>query len=196
MPNCVHGSSTSNIHFHGTHTTPSTTGDNVLLYIRPALRVKGKDEKGIDYPPIQPTDEVVKENFAEIFNQCDTNGSPTGWGQLPSGWQTEQERLLKLYDATAPYKGVNASLPPNLHLWPKNKEALAARPPRWPQYSVGAFPYCFRLPDKPTDQNKDEGTFRMGQAPVNPLVPRSRTRLDGSECRQWFGRRLHHRRPV
>jgi len=24
MPNCLHGSSTSNLHFHGTHTTPST----------------------------------------------------------------------------------------------------------------------------------------------------------------------------
>ena len=41
MPNCVHGSSTTNVHFHGTHTTPDTTGDNVLIGIRPALRVKG-----------------------------------------------------------------------------------------------------------------------------------------------------------
>ena len=38
FPDCLHGSSTANLHFHGTHTTPSTTGDNVLLYIRPALR--------------------------------------------------------------------------------------------------------------------------------------------------------------
>ena len=26
MPNCLHGSSTANIHFHGTHTNPNTTG--------------------------------------------------------------------------------------------------------------------------------------------------------------------------
>ena len=36
MPNCLHGSSTVNVHFHGTHTTPNTSGDNVLLFIRPA----------------------------------------------------------------------------------------------------------------------------------------------------------------
>jgi FtsP/CotA-like multicopper oxidase with cupredoxin domain len=158
MPNCVHGSSTSNIHFHGTHTTPSTTGDNVLLLIRPALRVKVEGE-----PPIQPTDAVVKENFATIFSDCEKTGSPTKWAQLPSAWRDEQKRLLEKYDATAPYHGVNASLPTGLKLWPKNEEAIAAG--KWPQYSVGAFPYCFRLPDKPSDQNKDQGTFRMGQAP-------------------------------
>ena len=79
MPNCVHGSSTSNIHFHGTHTTPSTTGDNVLLLIRPALRVKVAGE-----PPIQPTDAVVKENFAKVFGDCEKYGSPTQW-QVSSG---------------------------------------------------------------------------------------------------------------
>ncbi len=35
FPNCLHGFSTANIHFHGTHTTPGTMGDNVLLQIRP-----------------------------------------------------------------------------------------------------------------------------------------------------------------
>lgn len=171
MPNCVHGSSTSNLHFHGTHTTPATTGDNVLLLIRPALRLKGKDEKGKDYPPIQPTDDVVKANFATIFGNCEKNGSPTQWKDrpgmmgksIPEKWRAEQERLLRLYDKTAPYHGASASLPPEYHLWPKNEEAIKAG--KWPQYSVGAFPFCFRLPDKPTDQNKDKGTFRMGQAP-------------------------------
>ena len=164
MPNCVHGSSTSNIHFHGTHTTPSTTGDNVLLYIRPALRVKGKDENGIDYPPIQPTDEVVKRDFRTIFDSCETNGSPTQWKDLPGKdipekWRAEQERLLKLYDATAPYKGVSASLPEGLKLWPKNDAAIKGG--KWPQYSVGAFPYCFRLPSKADAVPP----VNMGQAP-------------------------------
>ncbi|MGH8584881.1 MAG: multicopper oxidase domain-containing protein [Gammaproteobacteria bacterium] len=160
MPNCLHGSSTSNLHFHGTHTTPGTTGDNVLLYIRPALRVRveGKSE-----PQIQPTDAVVKENFTKIFADCESTGSPTEWEQLPPRWRAEQKRLLNLYDATAPYRGQNANLPPALRLWPKNEIAIEAR--KWPQYSVGAFPYCFRLPDKPSDQKKDEGLFRMGQAP-------------------------------
>jgi hypothetical protein len=166
MPNCLHGSSTSNVHFHGTHTTPSTTGDNVLLYIRPALRVK---VEGKSQPQIQPTDAVVKENFAEIFGNCETYGSPTRWedplGKDPSGkhipkkWRAEQERLLNLYDATAPYKGVNGNLPDPMKLWPKNAKAIAKG--KWPQYSVGAFPYCFRLPD----YDKDKGTVKMGQAP-------------------------------
>jgi len=37
-PDCFHGSSTGNIHFHGTHTNPNTTGDNVFIEVRPSLR--------------------------------------------------------------------------------------------------------------------------------------------------------------
>ncbi len=36
FPNCFHGSSTGNIHFHGTHTNPDSTGDNVLVQVRPS----------------------------------------------------------------------------------------------------------------------------------------------------------------
>ncbi len=154
MPNCVHGSSTSNIHFHGTHTTPGTTGDNVLIGVRPALRVSVEGQ-----PPIQPTDAVVRENFAKIFGDCEKTGSPTKWEQLPENWQAEQKRLLQEYDRTAPYRGQKASLPRELHLWPKNEKDLLKG--QWPQYSVGAFPYCFRLPDHATAEPKVE----MGQAP-------------------------------
>jgi len=156
MPNCVHGSSTTNVHFHGTHTTPDTTGDNVLIGIRPALRVKveGKSE-----PQIQPTDAVVKENFAKIFGDCDKTGSPTKWEQLPPLWRADQERLLKLYDETAPYKGVNGKLPEKDKLWPKNEQDI--KEGEWPQYSVGAYPFCFRLPDHATAEPK----VNMGQAP-------------------------------
>ena len=37
-PDCFHGSSTGNIHFHGTHTNPDSTGDNVLVEVRPSPR--------------------------------------------------------------------------------------------------------------------------------------------------------------
>jgi FtsP/CotA-like multicopper oxidase with cupredoxin domain len=150
MPNCLHGSSTSNVHFHGTHTTPSTTGDNVLLYIRPALRVQGQ---------LAPTDAFVNKNFDKIFESCEKNGSPTGWSQLPSEWRTHQETLLKVYDKLAPYKGIPGNLPAAMKLWPKNAGAIAKG--KWPQYSVGAFPYCFRLPDYATAEPK----VNMGQAP-------------------------------
>lgn len=157
MPNCLHGSSTSNVHFHGTHTTPSTTGDNVLLYIRPALRVKGQ---------IDPPDAKVRSAFDEIFNRCENNGSPTKWtewDQLASKWPAEQERLLKKYDETAPYRGQNGALPPAMKLWPKNAGAIAKG--KWPQYSVGAFPYCFRLPDYDAAAPKLTPKVKMGQTP-------------------------------
>ena len=41
FPDCFHGSSTGNIHFHGTHTNPNSTGDNVFIEVRPSNRVAG-----------------------------------------------------------------------------------------------------------------------------------------------------------
>ena len=122
---------------------PARPGTTCCSYIRPALRVK---VEGKSQPQIQPTDAVVKENFAKIFGGCENTGSPTEWNQLPSHGERNRNVSSSCTMTTAPYKGVNASLPPELHLWPKNKDALEARPPRWPQFSVGAFPYCFRLP--------------------------------------------------
>ena len=40
-PNCFHGSSAGNLHFHGTHTSPSYTADNVFLAISPSPRKNG-----------------------------------------------------------------------------------------------------------------------------------------------------------
>jgi FtsP/CotA-like multicopper oxidase with cupredoxin domain len=147
-PDCLHGSSTANLHFHGTHTTPSTTGDNVLLYIRPALR-----EGGQLYPP----DDFVKQQFAEFFKWCDANGSPTSWSQMPAEWQKAQEEFLKRYDQTAPYRGVRGGLPEQMKLWPVNQDQIANKV--WPQYSIGAFPHCFRLPAY------DPAKVKMGQSP-------------------------------
>lgn len=147
-PNCLHGSSTTNVHFHGTHTTPSTTGDNVLLYVRPALRQNGQ---------LLPSDAFVDQQFSEFFHWCAANGSPESWAQMPAAWQADQRKLLQTYDATASYKGVPGTLPADMQLWPPNEERL--RQGKWPQYNVGAFPYCFRLPAY------DPAKVRMGQAP-------------------------------
>jgi FtsP/CotA-like multicopper oxidase with cupredoxin domain len=147
-PNCLHGSSTANIHFHGTHTTPSTTGDNVLLFIRPALRPGGK---------IDPADDFVMEQFSVFFKDCEKKGPPQQWEQMPTDWQSKQKDLLETYDKTAPYKGVVGALPVGMQLWPRNEDKLNKK--LWPQYSIGAFPYCFRLPEYyPPKVN-------MGQAP-------------------------------
>lgn len=148
FPNCFHGSSTANLHFHGTHTTPSTTGDNVLLYIRPALR----GAEGL-----APSDAFVEQQFGEIFDWCEANGSPKKWEQLPAAWQDEQKKLLQTYDSTAPYKGVPGALPADMKLWPRNEHDLHQG--LWPQYSIGAYPYCFRLPAY------DPAKVKMGQSP-------------------------------
>jgi FtsP/CotA-like multicopper oxidase with cupredoxin domain len=152
MPNCLHGSSTSNLHFHGTHTTPGTTGDNVLLYIRPVSR----DKKG----KIEPTDEFVKSAFGEFFKWCETNGPPTRWDELPLAWREKQQALLEEYDRTAPYQGKPGNLPEANKLWPQNYHDI--KKGQWPQISIGAFPYCFRVPDY---EDYKEGKVKMAQAP-------------------------------
>jgi FtsP/CotA-like multicopper oxidase with cupredoxin domain len=148
-PNCLHGSSTSNLHFHGTHTTPGTTGDNILLFIRPALR-SGRDRK-----IISPNAAFVDKMFAQIFSACEKFGTPTQWQQLPAAWRADQERLLKEFDKTTPFRGKPGGLPPSLQLWPENRRQI--REGDWPQYQIGAYPYCFRLADSKNNV--------MGQSP-------------------------------
>lgn len=148
-PNCLHGSSTTNLHFHGTHTTPDTTGDNILLFVRPALR------SGPDRKTIEPKDKLVDQTFARIFSTCEQDGTPTKWEELPVTWRKEQERLLKRYDKTAPYRGKPGNLPKDMQLWPVNAKQIGNGV--WPQYQIGAYPYCFRLPDAKSS--------RMGQSP-------------------------------
>jgi hypothetical protein len=64
FPDCFHGSSTGNIHFHGTHTNPNGTADNVLLEIRPSPRDPASRE-----PLIKP--ETFKRQFADFFKACE-----------------------------------------------------------------------------------------------------------------------------
>ena len=96
-PDCFHGSSTGNIHFHGTHTNMNSTGDNVFIEVRPSLRINNK-------PIVTP--QSVEKSFGEFFSQCEAELSlnplrqwPKTWNDLPSAWTDEQKWLLKLYDA-------------------------------------------------------------------------------------------------
>lgn len=151
-PNCFHGSSSANIHFHGTHVTPSTTGDNVLVNVRPSQKV---------------TEEQVKEWFQQIFQRCDLGHEPKKWEDLPQGWRDFQDGLLRKYDETAPYVGPGRNpdghgLPPALQLLPQNKEAIAQGV--WPQWYIGSYPYCFQIP-KYTVDSEGTSNVQMGQAP-------------------------------
>ncbi len=147
-PNCFHASSSTNLHFHGSHVSPSGISDNVLLNIRPSPR----DSAG------NPTvnEKTVKPYFDKIFADCAKGHQPLLWSEWPADWQKWQEQLLKTYDKTAPYQG-GFGLPPDHQLWLQNQKAIAAK--LLPQYYIGAFPNCFTLP-KWNGQSTS-----MGQAP-------------------------------
>jgi len=135
-PDCFHGSSTGNMHFHGTHTNPNSTGDNVFLEIRPSPRTKDQANKPIIRGPL------VKPMFDEFFKRCEaelpaTNPMrqwPYTWSDLPHAFTVMQEKLLKEYDESHKQK-----------LWPVDAKQIAKE--QFPQYYIGAFPYCYRIPE-------------------------------------------------
>jgi len=134
FPDCFHGSTTGNIHFHGTHTNPQTTGDNVFIEVRPSLR----DANG--QPVVTPAS--VKPAFDEFFGNCEREMQksvlsqwPTTWSDMPRTWATMQADLLKRYDLDTTILQ---------KLWPVDEAQI--KEGAWPQYYIGATPYCFRLP--------------------------------------------------
>jgi len=83
---------------------------------------------------------------------------------MPRAWRKDQQRLLKKYDAKIGNK-----------LSAIDDEQIKAG--AWPQYYIGAYPYCFRLPesiekgsDRPEAHDRahageEERVVKMGQAP-------------------------------
>ena len=173
MPNCVHGSSTSNLHFHGTHTTPSTTGDNVLLYIRPALRVKAE---GKSEPQIQPTDAVVKEQFCQVFRR---RARKTARRHNGNNFRRlgETNRNVSSSCTMQPRrtKGNRGVCRPHCSCGRKTKETSTRG--EWPQYSVGAFPYCFRLPDYDGPRPRPRSRWVRPPAPIGTTPTYTARRL-------------------
>lgn len=148
-PNCFHGSSSTNLHFHGSHVSPSGISDNVLLNIRPSPR--GPDGK----PTVN--EQTVGPIFKRIFDACAHGHQPLLWTQWPLAWQLWQRKLLQQYDKTQPWKGVPGNLPHDQQLWPQNVEAMGHK--MLPQYYIGAFPNCFTIPVWNGQKSS------MGQAP-------------------------------
>jgi len=131
FPNCFHGSVFTNVHFHGTHTSPNSTGDNVFLELLPSPRSRDNART----PRV--TAESVSAEFQKFFGACESNLNfnnspqqwPRLWTDLPETFRNTQDALLMnlnkpLYDAN------------------QNAKSFGA----FPQNYVGAFPYCFRLP--------------------------------------------------
>ncbi|MFL6277588.1 MAG: multicopper oxidase domain-containing protein [Blastocatellia bacterium] len=151
-PNCFHASSASNLHFHGTHVTPSTTGDNILVNIQPQANLTPDKEKQI-------VDWFEKGVFSKGEAVKSYNELPDEWRKDQMGpANTPEGGLVGQYDKTAPFNGGNG-LPDKLKLWPKNDATIKAG--EWPQYFVGSYPICFRVPR----YKKGDPALQMGQAP-------------------------------
>jgi FtsP/CotA-like multicopper oxidase with cupredoxin domain len=149
MPNCFHGSSTGNLHFHGTHTSPMGTADNVYLQIRPSPRPNNG--------PPTVTEASVAADFDTFFRDCEQRLKannllewPLTWTQMGiPNWTSHQETLVK-------------ASPQGAALWKADNDAIMAG--SFPQYYVGSFPYCFLLPRYP-GSTQPAGALKMGQAP-------------------------------
>jgi FtsP/CotA-like multicopper oxidase with cupredoxin domain len=131
MPNCFHGSVFTNVHYHGTHTSPNSTADNVFLEIVPTPR----SNSAARTPTI--TAASVKDQFAQFFGDCERNVNnpnsaqiwPHIWDQLPKGFRETQD--IELGKAQPKLLKANGN---------------AIQNGAFPQNYIGAFPYCFRLP--------------------------------------------------
>jgi FtsP/CotA-like multicopper oxidase with cupredoxin domain len=157
MPDCFHGSSTGNLHFHGTHTSPSSTADNVFIGVRPSPRLNGN-------PTI--TDATFRQSYDSFFTQCEQrlrsnnlNEWPVTWSDMPPAWTSAQRNLLQAYDKGRPLAQ---------QLWPVDEMQLKAG--AWPQWYIGSVPYCFILPKFPGTVGPQHAgmpmpAMQMGQSP-------------------------------
>lgn len=137
FPNCFHGSSTANIHFHGTHTSPDGLGDNVLVQVLPQT----------DQP-----------DWTKTFNRIFNSGKiPQRWAEMPLDYRKKQLEMIKAHDAEAAAAAAKNNLPAPQSLFHADHEAIKAG--QWPQYLMGAFPNFFVIPDYAS------GRYKAGQAP-------------------------------
>src|SRR6266404_1488555 len=137
FPNCFHGSSTANIHYHGTHTDPDGLGDNVLVQVLP-----------------QPNQPDWTATFNSIF---DSGKIPQKWSDMPRDYRDKQMDLIQKHDEAAAAAAKKNGLKPPESLYHADMEAIKAG--QWPQYLMGAFPNFFPLP------NYNSGNWQAGQAP-------------------------------
>jgi FtsP/CotA-like multicopper oxidase with cupredoxin domain len=139
-PDCFRGSNTTNVHFHGTHVTPSCWGDNVLVEVLP-------------YAASLP------EWCDPIFNICKDASCPEDWKHRdPARFLKYQNWKTLAYSRLAAvekqFEAGHFAKP----LVVSNKELESYN--EWPQYWPGYYPYCLNLPKWTPD-----GPYEMGQAP-------------------------------
>jgi len=144
FPDCFHGSSSGNIHFHGSHTNTDGTGDNVFLELRPSPRDANNN------PIIGP--DTYKAQFDAFFKACEQQLRGNPLSQFPSNWNQEP---LGPWTTPGTWLATQMSL---LDASDQAKNKTVAEGGQWPQFYIGAYPYCFQLP-------AHTGNVRMGQAP-------------------------------
>ncbi|HEY4922508.1 MAG TPA: multicopper oxidase domain-containing protein [Xanthobacteraceae bacterium] len=158
---CFHGSSTGNIHFHGTHTNPNGTGDNVLLEVRPSPR------DAQNRPTITP--DTYKKEFDTFFAECERHLVGNPLEEWPRNWQGPNDPRYPGGSSLGPWTKNGTWTATQMGLLNTSDKAAnesVVMKNRWPQYYIGAYPYCFQLPFYPASSfPPPKGTLQMGQAP-------------------------------
>jgi FtsP/CotA-like multicopper oxidase with cupredoxin domain len=124
FPNCFRVSNTTNLHFHGTHTTPSGFGDNVLVGVLPNRALAPADAARACqqmFASLRPGD-----TDPLLWKQMSHNQQR--WTQFQSWYGGVSQQLAKLQPAAVE----------------TNQANLTAG--EWPQYWPGFYPYYFTLP--------------------------------------------------
>jgi FtsP/CotA-like multicopper oxidase with cupredoxin domain len=158
-PDCFHGSSSGNIHFHGTHTNPNGTADNVLLALRPSPR------DGNNRPTIGP--DTYKKEFDKFFAECAEHLAGSSLLEWPQNWNGPTEPggsslgpWNKDTDKTWTWLQMKA-----LGTSDHDANEKVAKANKWPQYYIGAYPYCYQLPAYTGSYPPAPGALQMGQSP-------------------------------
>ncbi|HVR40800.1 MAG TPA: multicopper oxidase domain-containing protein [Thermoanaerobaculia bacterium] len=136
FPNCFHASNTSNLHFHGTHTTPGGFGDNVLIGVIPNAKLDVND--------------AIKKSI-QSYNDWKAGKNPSKW--LAADSKKALEDMLK--------NAKNAELVEQLTSALKSNQT-AVDACEWPQYWAAFYPHYFELPHYSGDPKKIP---MMGQSP-------------------------------
>ena len=158
FPDCFHGSSTGNIHFHGTHTNPNGTADNVLLEV--AASPRDANNK----PTITP--DTYSKQFDTFFAECQKHLRDNQLEEWPRNWNGSNDpggSSLGPWYRPGTWTATQMELLPDAETGKNEKVAMKNR---WPQYYIGAYPYCFQIPFYTASSfPPPPGSLQMGQAP-------------------------------
>jgi len=160
-PDCFHGSSTGNIHFHGTHTNPNGTADNVLLELRPSPRDATSNK-----PTITP--ETYEKQFDAFFAECAAHLAGNPLAEWPTNWYGPNDPQHPGGSSLGPWTQAGTWTATQMSLLgtsDQENNQMVAMSDKWPQYYIGAYPYCYQIPSYTGSYPPPSGALQMGQSP-------------------------------